>query len=166
MAALEQNVATGRRKTASARVFLRKGKGAITVNGKELDQHFHRATERMVVLQSLNLLEVKSKFDVLVTVHGGGTSGQAGAVRHGITRALIKYEREQLGVQEEDEDGGEGGNGEWHVWLSVKKSAVIKHVRARSSLNVNLFVFRFVIPAKAGNWLLKRWIPAFAGMTN
>ena len=70
-----------------------------------------------MVLQSLNLLEVKSKFDVLVTVHGGGTSGQAGAVRHGITRALIKYEREQLGVQEEDEDGGEGGNGEWHQAL-------------------------------------------------
>lgn len=111
MPSLEQNVATGRRKTASARVFLRKGKGLITVNGKELDQHFHRATERMVVLQSLNLLEVKSKFDVLVTVHGGGTSGQAGAVRHGITRALIKYEREQSGIQEDDE------NGEWHQTL-------------------------------------------------
>lgn len=115
MAALEQNIATGRRKTASARVFLRKGKGAITVNGKELDKHFHRATERMVVLQALTVLDVKSKFDILATVHGGGTSGQAGAVRHAITRALIKHEREQLGVQ--DDENGEGGNGEWHQTL-------------------------------------------------
>ena len=87
-----QYYGTGRRKTSAARVFLRPGTGKITVNAVELDSYFGRETARMVVRQPLELLEVKDKFDVYVTVKGGGPSGQAGAIRHGITRALIQYD--------------------------------------------------------------------------
>ena len=80
---------TGRRKTAVARVFLRPGKGAIVVNDKPVDEFFSRETGRMVVRQPLELTEHVSTFDIMVNVTGGGESGQAGAVRHGITRALI-----------------------------------------------------------------------------
>jgi small subunit ribosomal protein S9 len=83
---------TGRRKTAVARVFLRPGKGAIVVNDKPVDEFFSRETGRMVVRQPLELTEHVSTFDILVNVTGGGESGQAGAVRHGITRALIDYD--------------------------------------------------------------------------
>ena len=83
---------TGRRKTAVARVFLRPGKGAFVVNDKPVDEFFSRETGRMVVRQPLELTEHVSTFDVLVNVTGGGESGQAGAVRHGITRALIDYD--------------------------------------------------------------------------
>lgn len=89
---LNQNYGTGRRKTSTARVFLRAGSGSIVVNNKPLDQYFGRETARMVVRQPLELLEVVSNFDVYVTVKGGGPSGQAGAIRHGITRALIEYD--------------------------------------------------------------------------
>lgn len=89
-----QNYGTGRRKTATARVFLRKGSGAIEVNGKPLDQYFGRQTARMVVRQPLELTEMVNQFDVKVTVKGGGMGGQAGAIRHGITRALIEYDEE------------------------------------------------------------------------
>ena len=83
---------TGRRKTAVARVFLRPGKGAFVVNDKPVDEFFSRETGRMVVRQPLELTEHVSTYDILVNVTGGGESGQAGAVRHGITRALIDYD--------------------------------------------------------------------------
>ncbi|MCQ4163919.1 30S ribosomal protein S9 [Tahibacter harae] len=90
--ALQQNYGTGRRKTSAARVFLRPGTGNITVNGKTLDTFFGRETARMIVRQPLELLKVSDKFDILVTVEGGGTTGQAGAIRLGISRALTEYD--------------------------------------------------------------------------
>ncbi|GMV29163.1 MAG: 30S ribosomal protein S9 [Rhodanobacteraceae bacterium] len=90
--ALQQNYGTGRRKTSAARVFLRPGTGNITVNGKTLDTFFGRETARMIVRQPLELLNVTEKFDILVTVEGGGTTGQAGAIRLGISRALTEYD--------------------------------------------------------------------------
>ena len=90
--AVQQNYGTGRRKSAVARVFLKPGKGDITVNGKPVDQFFSRETGRMVVRQPLVLTESEGRFDIHVNVIGGGESGQAGAVRHGITRALIDYD--------------------------------------------------------------------------
>lgn len=107
-AAKKQNLGTGRRKTASARVFLRRGSGKIIVNGRELDEYFGRETARMVVRQPLVSLDVQSQFDIYATVEGGGDSGQSGAIRHGITRALIDYE----------EEGGKGGS-----WRSVLRKA-------------------------------------------
>jgi len=83
---------TGRRKTSVARVFLKKGTGRMVVNGKPLDSYFARETGRMVVRQPLELTSNLESFDVMVNVDGGGESGQAGAVRHGITRALIDYD--------------------------------------------------------------------------
>ncbi len=85
---------TGRRKTAAARVFLKLGSGNIEVNGKPLDEYFGRETSRMIVRQPLELLESADRFDIKVTVSGGGPSGQAGAIRHGITRALIEFDAE------------------------------------------------------------------------
>lgn len=90
----EQYYGTGRRKSSTARVFLRPGKGDITINQKSLDQYFGRETSRMVVRQPLELTELLEKFDVYVTVSGGGGTGQAGAIRHGITRALMEYDEE------------------------------------------------------------------------
>ena len=86
------NYGTGRRKSAVARVFMKPGKGEIIVNEKPIDQFFSRETGRMVVRQPLELTEMMGKFDFMVNVYGGGESGQAGAVRHGITRALIDYD--------------------------------------------------------------------------
>ncbi len=86
---MDRNYGTGRRKTSTARVFLGKGSGNITVNGKPLDEYFGRETSRMVVRQPLELLGVAEDYDIYVTVKGGGIGGQAGAIRHGITRALI-----------------------------------------------------------------------------
>ena len=86
------NYGTGRRKSAVARVFIKPGKGEIIVNDKPLDVFFSRETGRMVVRQPLELTETTGKFDIMVNVTGGGESGQAGAVRHGITRALIDYD--------------------------------------------------------------------------
>ena len=83
---------TGRRKTAVARVFMRAGSGKVVVNDKPIDEFFSRETGRMVVLQPLELTQHVGTFDILVNVSGGGESGQAGAVRHGITRALIEYD--------------------------------------------------------------------------
>jgi small subunit ribosomal protein S9 len=83
---------TGRRKTSAARVFLRPGKGEIKVNGRPLDTFFGRETARMIVRQPLELSQLESKFDIQVSVRGGGTTGQAGAIRHGITRALMEYD--------------------------------------------------------------------------
>ena len=90
--AVQQNYGTGRRKSAVARVFLRPGKGEITVNGKPVDDFFSRETGRMVVRQPLVLTNHLGTFDIMINVDGGGESGQAGAVRHGITRALIEYD--------------------------------------------------------------------------
>ena len=88
----EYNYGTGRRKSAVARVYLKPGKGVITVNGKPIEEFFSRQTGRMVVRQPLAITNHLSSFDIRVNVHGGGESGQAGAVRHGITRALIEYD--------------------------------------------------------------------------
>ena len=88
----EQYYATGRRKTSSARVFLTTGAGDIVVNGKPLDVFFGRKTAQMIVRQPLELADMLSNVDLKVTVSGGGISGQAGAIRHGITRALISYD--------------------------------------------------------------------------
>ena len=90
--ALQQNYGTGRRKTSAARVFLRPGSGNIVVNGKTLDNFFGRETARMIVRQPLELTNFTEKFDILVTVEGGGTTGQAGAIRLGISRALVEYD--------------------------------------------------------------------------
>jgi small subunit ribosomal protein S9 len=86
------NYGTGRRKTSTARVFLRPGKGTIMVNDRTLDEFFGRKTARMIVRQPLELVNMGDKFDVSATVHGGGTTGQAGAIRHGLTRALMEYD--------------------------------------------------------------------------
>ena len=88
----EQNYGTGRRKSAVARVYLRPGKGTITVNGRPVDEFFSRETGRMIVRQPLTLTNTLTTFDITVNVDGGGESGQAGAVRHGITRALIEHD--------------------------------------------------------------------------
>ena len=85
---------TGRRKSSVARVFLKKGSGKITVNKKDLDEYFSRETGKMIVQQPLALIDSMDAFDLKITVHGGGESGQAGAVRHGLTRALIEYDQE------------------------------------------------------------------------
>jgi len=85
------NYGTGRRKTATARVRIKKGKGVIVVNGRTIDDYFGRETARMMVRSPFVLLEMQDKFDVSVNVAGGGPSGQAGAIRHGITRALLDY---------------------------------------------------------------------------
>ena len=89
---------TGRRKSAVARVFMKRGSGAIVVNGKPLDEYFSRETGRMIVRQPLELVEQVAGFDIKVNVSGGGESGQAGAVRHGITRALIQFDAELKSV--------------------------------------------------------------------
>ena len=91
--ATQQNhYGTGRRKTATARVYLKPGSGRITVNDRSLDQFFGRETGRMIVRQPLEAVKLVDKFDIAVTVGGGGITGQAGAIRHGITRALIEYD--------------------------------------------------------------------------
>ncbi len=92
MASAEKNYGTGRRKSSSARVFLRPGSGKITVNGRSLEDYFGRETARMVVRQPLELVDMTERFDLKITVSGGGNSGQAGAIRHGITRALMDYD--------------------------------------------------------------------------
>ncbi len=88
----EYNYGTGRRKSSVARVFIKTGSGKFVVNGKPLDQYFARETGRMVVRQPLELTNNLDRFDIMVNVHGGGETGQAGAVRHGLTRALIDFD--------------------------------------------------------------------------
>lgn len=92
---------TGRRKSSTARVFLKPGTGNIIINNNTLDKYFGRKTARMVVRQPLVVTHLQDKFDITVTVRGGGISGQAGAIRHGIARALVKF----------DDETGEGGDG-------------------------------------------------------
>ena len=90
--AATQYYGTGRRKTSTARVFITQGSGNIVVNDKSLDEYFGREVARMIVRQPLELVELVDKFDIKVTVKGGGSFGQAGAIRHGITRALMEFD--------------------------------------------------------------------------
>jgi small subunit ribosomal protein S9 len=95
--ATTQNYGTGRRKSSTARVFLRKGDGKITINDRSIEDFFGRETARMIVRQPLELTKSTDKFDVMVTVEGGGTTGQAGAIRLGISRALVEYDESLKG---------------------------------------------------------------------
>lgn len=90
--AANQYYGTGRRKNSTARVFIKQGSGQMTINGRSLEQYFGRPTARMIVAQPLELLDMVGKFDIFITVCGGGISGQAGAIRHGLTRALMQYD--------------------------------------------------------------------------
>ena len=92
MPATQNHYGTGRRKTATARVYLKPGSGRITVNERPLDEFFGRETGRMIVRQPLEAVQLVNKFDISVRVDGGGITGQAGAIRHGITRALMEYD--------------------------------------------------------------------------
>lgn len=91
---IETHYATGRRKTSSARIYLSSGKGNITVNDKQLDVYFGRKVAQMLVMQPLEMTELSDKLDINIKVKGGGSFGQAGAIRHGISRALISYDEE------------------------------------------------------------------------
>ena len=90
----ERYYGTGRRKAAVARVFMTPGTGKVLINGREIEDYFPRATNRLVLMQPLVLTEHEEKFDISVNLHGGGGTGQAGAVRHGISRALLQYDSE------------------------------------------------------------------------
>jgi small subunit ribosomal protein S9 len=92
MATENQYYGTGRRKSSTARVYLRPGSGNITINKRTLEEYFGRETSRMIVRQPLVTTDLKEKFDIMVNVNGGGPNGQAGAIRHGITRALMEYD--------------------------------------------------------------------------
>jgi len=157
MTSTEQYVSTGRRKTSIARVFLKPGTGKISVHKQagnsvtnkktpkrrvSLENYFARETDRMIVMQPLEALSIAKKFDIYMTIEGGGTSGQAGAARHGITRALIAYEKAQLKSSpvaaekaDNDDEGGEGSgdtvveNGSWHKLLR-KEGFVTRDPRA------------------------------------
>ncbi len=96
--AAAQYYGTGRRKTSTARVFLKGGNGAITINGRSIDEYFGREVARMIVRQPLELTENAEKFDASITVVGGGSFGQAGAIRHGLTRALLEYDESLRGT--------------------------------------------------------------------
>lgn len=100
-ASKKQYYATGRRKCSVARVFLRPGKGAMSVNNQTLEDYFGRETARMIIRQPLELTDLSSKFDIYITVKGGGISGQAGAIRLGISRALVNYDEVDLAPDEE-----------------------------------------------------------------
>lgn len=156
MTKTEQYVSTGRRKTSIARVFLKPGTGKMSIHKQagnsvtnkktdkrrvSLESYFARETDRMIVMQPLEVLGVTNKFDIYMTIEGGGTSGQAGAARHGITRALIAYEKAQLKnasatKEKADDEGGEGSggttvveNGPWHKTLR-KEGFVTRDPRA------------------------------------
>jgi small subunit ribosomal protein S9 len=93
-----QYYGTGRRKTSTARVFITQGTGQISINDRTIEEYFGRPVARMVVMQPLELVDMVGKFDVTVTVSGGGSFGQAGAIRHGLTRALMEYDEELRGA--------------------------------------------------------------------
>jgi small subunit ribosomal protein S9 len=112
MAAAKQSFyGTGRRKSSTARVYLKPGTGSIIINDNTLDQYFGRKTARMIVRQPLDVTNLHDKFDITVNVAGGGTSGQAGAIRHGISRALLKYGI-SIGEPETGEETGESSGSE------------------------------------------------------
>ena len=112
IAATAQNYGTGRRKTAAARVFIKTGTGKITINKRSLDDYFGRPTSRMVVKQPLITLDIATKFDLYITVKGGGASGQAGAIRHGIARALMEYD-----------EAGKKNLSDEHSWRRILRKA-------------------------------------------
>lgn len=101
---------TGRRKTSTARVFLRPGKGNIIINKRTLEQYFGRETSRMIINQPLIATDLQNKFDIMVTVDGGGINGQAGAIRLGIARALLQYDKKTSAGEEGEGSGSEGGS--------------------------------------------------------
>jgi len=106
---LKQYYGTGRRKSSTARVFLRPGSGKMIINGRSIEEYFGRETARMVIMQPYDLVQMHNKFDAYVTVKGGGASGQAGAVRHGITRALLNYDEEGSSSEGSSSEGGAQG---------------------------------------------------------
>ncbi len=110
--AKKQHYGTGRRKNAVARVFLRKGSGQMVVNGRSLEDFFPRETARMIINQPLKVVDMADKFDIYATVKGGGCSGQAGAVRLGIARALVDYDEDGVVVPQKTDEGSEGADGE------------------------------------------------------
>lgn len=114
---------TGRRKTSSARVFLKKGKGDIKINNASLEDYFGRKTACMIVRQPLVLTDLEKRFDAYITVVGGGISGQAGAARHGISRALLQYEQ-GMGDHTEDEEG-EGGGADTTLKRMLRKAGYL-----------------------------------------
>ncbi|MCD8525443.1 MAG: 30S ribosomal protein S9 [Gammaproteobacteria bacterium] len=103
--AVQNHIGTGRRKESIARVFIRRGTGKITINGRSLVEYFDRATSRMLVTQPLQVVDMLNAFDVLITVKGGGNTGQAGAIRHGLSRALMAYDED--GVVSSQEVSGD-----------------------------------------------------------
>ncbi|SSZ29560.1 30S ribosomal protein S9 [Aggregatibacter aphrophilus] len=131
-----QNYGTGRRKSSSARVFIKPGNGKITINQRELDVYFGRETSRMIVRQPLELVELTDKLDLYITVKGGGISGQAGAIRHGITRALMEYDEtlrpalRAAGFVTRDARR-----------VERKKWVYTKHVVVHNTPNVNFYTF-------------------------
>ena len=131
-----QNYGTGRRKSSSARVFIKPGSGKITINQRELDVYFGRETARMIVRQPLELVELTDKLDLYITVKGGGISGQAGAIRHGITRALMEYDETLRPALR-----AAGFVTVTHVALNVKKLVYTKHVVVHNTPNVNFYTF-------------------------
>jgi small subunit ribosomal protein S9 len=103
---------TGRRKSSTARVFMKSGSGKITINTRDVADYFNRETARMLIMQPLDVVGMTNKFDLKITVRGGGSSGQAGAIRLGIARALVQYDEESTGTTgKEGGDGEEGGSG-------------------------------------------------------
>ena len=131
-----QYYGTGRRKSSTARVFLRAGTGNIQINKRSIETYFGRETARMVVRQPLELVEMDEKFDLFITVKGGGTTGQAGAIRHGITRALMEYDEHFV-----QHFAKLASLLVTHVALNVRKWVFIKHVRNHSFQNVKFYVF-------------------------
>lgn len=110
----KQNYGTGRRKSAKARVFIRPGKGQIIINHRALDQYFARETSRVIVRQPLVEVDALEKFDVFISVRGGGSTGQAGAIRHGIARALVQYDEIDM------PEGDSPREGSWRSMLRSK----------------------------------------------
>ena len=129
---VEQYYGTGRRKSSSARVYMRAGGGAITVNNRSIDEYFGRETSRMVVRQPLETVEMLEKFDINVNVSGGGPSGQAGAIRLGITRALMQYDETYRAALRK-----KVLSLVMLAKLNVRKSACVKLVAVFSSPSVN-----------------------------
>lgn len=101
---VKQYIGTGRRKESVARVFISRGTGKISINGRSLEEYFDRATSRMLVTLPLSEVNMSTNFDVLITVKGGGSTGQAGAIRHGLSRALIAYDEEGIVTSAAEED--------------------------------------------------------------
>lgn len=118
MATAKTFYGTGRRKTSTARVFLTPGKGDIIVNDRRLEEYFGRETARMIVRQPLAATDLQNKFDVSVTVDGGGINGQAGAIRHGIARALLEYD-------EGDDSGSDSGAGSTSLRKTLRKAGYL-----------------------------------------